>query len=117
MGKREKDKGARGERQLVKYLQQFGLDVKRGFVYLHQSDLVGLKGIHIECKFVEKLNVRAALNQATEEAEIRHDGAPAVFWKVSRMPWITVMWTQDWIDLYRRAYETDEQDIGIHEKE
>lgn len=115
MGKREKDKGRRGEYKLRDYLNSFGLDVKRGLVWLHQSDLIGLNGIHVECKAVEKLNVRAALNQATKEAEIRNDGAPAVFWKVSRLPWITVMWTKDWVELYRRGYDTGENGTEVHE--
>lgn len=116
MSRSQRDKGARGERLLKEFLNGFGLGVKRGYVFLHQSDLVGLPGIHVECKFVEKLNVRQALKQATEEAKIRNDGAPTVFWKVSRLPWITVMWTKDWCELYRRAYDAGTEGTGVHEK-
>lgn len=103
MGKKERAKGARGELLLRDYLNSFGLSVRRGFTYLHQSDLVDLPGIHIECKFVEKLNIRKAMDQAIEEAEKRKDGLPVVFWKVSRKPWLTIMRTEDWITLYKMA--------------
>ena len=66
-------KGKDGENKLVHFLQNLGLNVKRGYVWLNQSDLVGLDGIHIECKVVEKLNVRDALNQAIEEAKKKKD--------------------------------------------
>lgn len=105
MGKRERDKGARGERMLRDYLNSFGVAVKRGYVFLRQSDLVGLQGIHIECKFVEKLNVRKAIDQAIQEAEKRKDGLPAVFWKVSRKPWLTIMRTEDFMRIYMMARE------------
>lgn len=103
MGKAEREKGARGERMLKELLNNLGLAVKRGYVFLKQSDLVDLPGIHIECKFVEKLNVRNAMYQAIEEAKKRRDGMPAVFWKKSREPWLTIMLTEDWVRLYKMA--------------
>ena len=101
MGLKEKRKGERGERLLRDKLREFGFDeVKRGSVFQGTSDLVGLSGIHPEVKFVEKLNIRKALKQATEEAEKREDGIPTVFSKTSREPWIVTMYLDDWIKLY-----------------
>ena len=88
---------------LKEYLNSLGLTVQRGYVFLRQSDLVDLPGIHVECKFVEKLSVRKAMDQAIEEAKKRKDGMPTVFWKVSRKPWLTVMRTEDWVQLYKLA--------------
>ncbi len=96
-------KGKEGELKLMHFLQKLGLNVKRGYVWLNQSDLIGLDGIHIECKNVESLNVRKALDQAVEEAEKKKDGLPAVFWKKSRKEWVTVMRTEDWVILYKLA--------------
>ena len=103
MGKKERSKGARGELLLRDFLNSRGLNVKRGYVQLKQSDLVDLPGIHIECKFVEHLGVRKAMDQAIAEAEKRKDGWPTVFWKVSRKPWLTIMKTEDWVTLYKMA--------------
>lgn len=102
-GKAAKDKGSRGERLLSAFLNSFGLHTHRGYVHCGQSDLVDLLGVHVECKFVERLNVRAAMDQAITEAKKRKDGMPTVFWKVSRKPWITIMLTEDWVKLYKMA--------------
>ena len=101
MGAKERDKGARGERMLRDELHRLGFEeVTRGFVWNHTSDLIGLEGIHVESKFCEKLNIRAALAQAEEEAKKRNDGMPTVFSKTSRKPWIVTMNLDDWAKLY-----------------
>jgi hypothetical protein len=106
MGKASRDKGARGELLLRDALREHGFEnVTRGFVWNHTSDLVGLPDIHVEAKFVEKLNIRAALVQAEEEAEKRQDGMPTVFSKTSRKPWIVTMRLEDWVKLYREYME------------
>ena len=113
MGRKEREKGKRGELMLRDFLNSFGLAVRRGYVFCRESDVVGMQGIHIECKFVEKLNVRQAMNQAVEEAEKRKDGLPAVFWKVSRKPWLTIMRTEDFMKLYmmaREKHDTERED-------
>ena len=102
-GKASKDKGSRGERLLSAFLNSFGLHTHRGYVHCGQSDLVDLLGVHVECKFVERLNVRQAMEQAITEAQKRKDGMPTVFWKVSRKPWLTIMLTEDWVKLYKMA--------------
>ena len=102
MGNKERLKGQRGEYQLRDKLRELGFeDVQRGSVFQHTSDLTGLEGIHVEAKFQEKLNIRAALAQAEEEAEKRKDGMPTVFSKTSRKPWIVTMNLDDWAKLYR----------------
>lgn len=103
MGKKEREKGRRGEYLLRDFLNSHGFNTTRGMVFYHESDLKGLTGIHIEVKFVEALNVRKALAQAIDEAEKKKDGMPTVFWKKSRQPWVTVMLTEDWIKLYQMA--------------
>lgn len=107
-GKSAKAKGARGERLLSAFLNSFGLHTHRGYVHCGQSDLVDLLGIHVECKNVERLNVRQAMEQAIREADKRKDGMPTVFWKVSRKPWLTIMLTEDWVKLYLMARRKDE---------
>lgn len=102
-GNYSRNKGKRGELALVHFLNEHGLSVRRGMVFLKQSDVIGLLGIHCEVKAVERLNVRQAMEQAIKEAEKRKDGMPTVFWKVSRKPWLTIMLTEDWVKLYLMA--------------
>ncbi len=101
MGKSQREKGARGEWELAGILRdQYGYEVKRGQVFNHQSDLIGLTGIHPEVKRVEKLNVSAAMQQAVTESQIRCDGVPTVFHRRNREGWLVTMRLEDWMDLY-----------------
>lgn len=102
-GNYSRNKGKRGELALVHFLNEHGMSVRRGMVFLKQSDVIGLLGIHCEVKNVERLNVRQAMEQAIKEADKRKDGMPTVFWKVSRKPWLTIMLTEDWVKLYKMA--------------
>lgn len=100
-GASARNKGKRGELQLAKLLRDmWGYDVRRGHVFDHESDLVGLDGIHVECKAQEKLNIYNAMEQAKEESEKRKDGLPTVFHKRDRGEWLVTMRLEDWIDLY-----------------
>lgn len=101
MGKSERNKGARGEVELAHILRdQYGYEVKRGMVFLNQSDMIGLSGIHPEVKRVERLNIWEAMRQAVLEAGKRHDGLPTVFHRRNRSEWLVTMRLVDWIDLY-----------------
>lgn len=59
MGKSSQRKGAAGERELAAILRGRGYDIERGgsLSYGEVPDLVGLPGVHIEVKRVERLNV------------------------------------------------------------
>lgn len=101
MGESQRVKGRRGEQELVHILRdQYGYEVKRGMVFLNQSDLIGLSGIHVECKRNERLNIWEAMRQAVLEAGKRHDGLPTVFHRRNRSEWLVTMRLVDWIDLY-----------------
>ena len=100
-GKYSREKGKRNELSLMHTLRDtYGYPVRRGYVFQHESDLVGLEGIHVECKAVERLNIHKAMEQATEEAAKRNDGIPTVFHKRNRGEWLVTMKLTDWIDLY-----------------
>lgn len=62
----------------------------------------GLPGIHIEVKRVERLNVSEAMKQASRDAERFHDGAPAVFHRRNREPWLVTMKLEDWLDIFQK---------------
>lgn len=103
MGNYERNKGARFERELAAYFREHGVEARRGFVQFRQSDVVGIRGIHVEAKFQETNKIREWMRQATDEAKKRHDGAPTVFWKKSREPVLVTMYLDDWIRLYKRG--------------
>ena len=106
-----KQKGARGERELARKLREYGYDCRRGQQYsgIEGKDVVGLQGIHIECKRVERLNIYDAIAQATRDAKA--DEKPAVFHRKNNCEWLVTMRLEDWIELYR------EWESGMYLKE
>ncbi len=63
----------------------------------------GLPGIHAEVKRVERLNISQAMAQAVRDAEKFQDGAPAVFHRRNREPWLVTMQLMDWLALLGAA--------------
>lgn len=102
-------KGAEGERDLSRKLNEYGFSTRRTVQYNGkaeggQADLVGLKGIHIECKRTERLNIYDALAQAKHDAK---DGElPTVFHRRNKCKWVVIMELDSWMDLYKEFYET-----------
>ena len=99
-----RQKGKRGELELARLLRDNGYDCRRGQQYCGangDADVVGLPGIHIECKRVEKLNVYEAVKQA--ENDKRDGDLPAVFHRKDREEWLVTMPFEAWIELYREA--------------
>lgn len=103
VGRKSKRKGAAGELELAKLLSSYGYEARRGYQFDGKdvADVIGLPGIHIECKRVEKLNLFEAIKQAIRDA--KHDELPAVFHRRNREPWQVTMTFDDWIQLYREA--------------
>lgn len=115
-GKSARDKGARYELELVHILRDFyGYPVRRGYVFQHESDVIGLHGVHIECKAVERLNIRKAYKQAVEEALERADGVPVVFHHKAREGWLVTMSLEDFMDFYGGWHDTERDGASAHE--
>lgn len=98
-------KGADGERELAALLRAEGYEIDRGGTtsFGTAPDLSGLPGIHIEVKRREKLNVWEAMQQAIHDAARFNDGAPALFHRRNRTPWLVTMRLVDWLGLYKEA--------------
>ena len=105
MGKRQQRKGADGERELAAILRDHGFDIQRGgsLSFGEVPDLSGLPGVHIEVKRVERLNIMEAMAQAIRDSEDFLDGAPTVFHRRNRCPWLVTMRLEDWLELYREG--------------
>ena len=100
-----KAKGKRGELELAKTLKSYGYDAERSVQYCGangDADVVGLPGIHIECKRVEKLNIEKALQQA--EADSKGD-IPAVFHRRNRETWKVTLRLDDFMEIYKKWSE------------
>lgn len=97
-------KGADGERELANKLKEYGYDTRRGQQHSGangDADVVGLPGIHIECKRVEALNIDKAMAQAV--SNVRDGEIPAVFHRRNGQEWKVTLLLEDFIKLYRRA--------------
>ena len=102
MGKSQREKGKRGERELAGRLRDHGYDCRRGQQFCGTSgdaDVTGLPGIHIECKRVERLNLQEAMEQSKRDA--RTGEMPTVFHRRDRSEWLVTMRLEDWIQLYK----------------
>lgn len=104
-GRSSQRKGADGERELARILTEYGYDMQRGgsLSFGEVPDLVGLPGVHVEVKRVERLNVPEAMEQAVRDSDRFHDGVPALFHRRSRSPWLVTMRLEDWMGLYNTA--------------
>lgn len=97
-----RQKGARAERELAKVLSDLSaFSCRRGQQYSGangDADVVGLPMIHIECKAVERLNLRDAMAQS--ESDAREDEIPVVMHKKNRKPWLVTMSLEDFMTMY-----------------
>lgn len=102
MGKASRDKGKRGERELSRKLNEYGYTTHRGQQFCGangDADVIGLDGIHIECKRTEAFRLWDALAQA--KADARPEELPTVMHRKNNCEWVVVMTLEDWIQLYR----------------
>ncbi|QDV53717.1 hypothetical protein [Gimesia fumaroli] len=105
MGKFSRDKGKRGERELAGILTRlFGVFCRRGQQYsgIEGRDVVGLKGVHIECKRTERLRLREALQQATEDAS--EGETPIVCHKQNGEEWLATVALNNLPDLVSKLF-------------
>ena len=96
-----REKGKRGELELAKVLREAGFDTRRGQQYsgaAGDADVVGLPGIHIECKRVEQLNVEKALRQAERDA--RDGEIPIVMHRSNNTKWKATLRLEDLLKMY-----------------
>lgn len=92
-----RQKGAAGERELAGILREYGFNTRRGQQYCGangDADVIGLPGIHIECKRVEHLNLYDAMAQSNHDAKA--DETPVVMHRktdvsgLSQLGWMTL---------------------------
>ena len=101
-----RQKGAAGERELARKLREYGYEARRGQQFSGangDADVLGLDGVHIECKRVERLNLEDAMAQSKHDA--RDGEIPVVMHRKNNCEWMCTMPLSYFIDLYRGWYE------------
>lgn len=100
-----KEKGKRFERTVAGLLREYGYsDARRTNQYCGNtgdaSDVVGLPGLHIECKRQEKMYLYDWMDQAKRDSA-GTGRFPAVFHKKSRAAILVTMEFDDFMQIYR----------------
>ena len=96
-------KGKIGELELAAILKSYGYNCRRGQQYCGSNgdaDVVGLPGIHIECKRVERLDIYGAVEQSKNDA--REGELPVVMHRKNKKEWLVTMPLEEWMRLYER---------------
>lgn len=104
-GKSAQAKGRRGEIELALYLQDHGEPQARPgdpLSFGKQPDIVGVNGLHIECKRHEKLELNKWYEQAATDAERMQDGKPVVMFRQNRREWMIVLSLSDFLEIRGR---------------
>ena len=97
MGKKSRDKGKRGERELAKELAKtLSIDAKRGVQYSGSPDspdvVTSLDGVHWECKRSERFQLYPSLEQSATDSG---DNIPVVAHRRNHKKWVFVCYLDD----------------------
>jgi hypothetical protein len=103
VGKKSRDKGARGELEWAEFLRKNLQcpDARRGRQYQGGDDSPdvkgGIPGTSVEVKRVEALRIHAAIDQAVEDAG--EDEVPYVAFKKNHKDWLVIVKAEDLVGL------------------
>lgn len=101
-----KQKGKKGELEFSNLCKKHGFKTRRSQQYAGingDADIVGLNGVHVEVKRVERLNLSKAMEQAIED---RKEGEiPIVAHRKNYEDWKITMLAEDWFELYKAWLE------------
>ena len=108
MGRKSRNKGASGERELARKLSRlFGVEARRGCQY-HGGPgspdvMTDIPGVHVECKRTERFRLYDALDQAIGDAG---QNVPVVAHRQNRKPWVAIVRLDDLPRLATQLYLT-----------
>ena len=112
-----KIKGKNYELEVRKNLKKLGYsNVKRSVQYCgnntdsNNADLIGLNGIHIECKHYNNIGFKyECLEQAIRDSK-NTANLPAVFHRINNHKTVVTMLLQDWSKIYNEYYKNLHKD-------
>ncbi len=108
MGRMQRDKGARGERELAKKLTEiFDVEARRGRQYSggpgSPDVIVEIDGIHFEVKRTEKLSLYPAIEQSKSDSG---EDIPVVAHRRNHKDWLFVCFLEDLPKISKIIYFT-----------
>jgi len=108
MGRKSREKGASGERELARELSQLlGVEARRGCQY-HGGPgspdvATDIPDVHIECKRTERFRLYEAIQQAVNDAG---EQVPVVMHRQNHKPWVAIVRLEDLPRLAVQIYLT-----------
>lgn len=116
MGKKSRDKGKAGEREVARLCREMGYEAHRTAQYRGNTgeagDVEGLAGVHIEVKRTESFRLYDSLAQARHDAtEANRGEIPVVFHRRNNCPWVCILGARDFFTLYRE-WELNRKDTN-----
>ena len=101
-GKASRNKGKVGEREAAKVLSELlGIEVRRAQQFaggVDSADIIGVPGLHVEVKRVEKLRLYSAMEQSVNDGGIN---CPIVMHRTNNHPWLVSLQVGDLVRLSR----------------
>lgn len=103
MGRSQREKGAKAERELAKIISE-GLEIeaRRGQVFNHEPDIVANIPVHWECKRQETTKIHEWIKQAKEAAT--GEELPVVAHRRSHEEWLATLPLKDLLAIMKEAY-------------
>lgn len=99
-----KDKGKRFERLVAGLFKDYGFKARRSAQYCGNTgdaaDVVGVPGIHIECKHQEQFRIYDWMAQAIRDSQ-KSGNLPTVISKKNNHEVLVTMRFDDWMKLYK----------------
>lgn len=120
LGRYAKSKGKRGEREVANMLKAAGFAEARRTAQFcgksgEASDVIGLPGYHIEVKYVEKLNLWNAVDQAARDSAAHQESTgeelvPIVFFRKRGRHWLVCLDAEKFLALVKTEADHERAD-------
>ena len=106
MGRMSREKGKRFERQVAALFREEGFtDAQRSAQVMGKTgqaaDVIGVDGIHIECKAQERMCLYDWMEQAVRDSQAGQGDFPVVVHKQNNKDILVTMRWSEWIELFR----------------
>lgn len=96
MSKAQRDKGARGEREVSGILNDYGFESRRGNVFYREEDVMTNLPIHVEVKRAERTEIPKWMKQSREQCRGK---IPTVVHRRSREEWLITLPFEEFLKL------------------